>query len=454
MVNLEDIKLPPHSIEAERWVIGSVLIDNEVIQLLEGYKVFPEDFYQKNHQLVYQSIQELWDSNKNVDVVTLSDQLNKNQVLEDVWGIDYLYDLSTAVITSTQVSDYAKILKEKSILRSILQVSQQIAWDVYQELDVDDILDKIEKKIFNLTQTGTSDSLRHIKDILEERQEMYSELVNDPSKVDEWKVMSKYSHLDNLLWGFKPWELMILAARPSMWKTSFVLNLLANAAIKQDKSVALFSLEMWKEQIVDRIMSCISEIPMYKIAKWLLDEEDFANIGDFASRITDTHIYLDDKGWASIPEIKSKLRKLKIEKWQLDFVIIDYLQLMTSVHSKFAGNRVQEIWEISRWLKQLARELEVPIMALSQLSRAVEQRPDKKPQLSDLRESWSIEQDADAVLMLYREDYYDHETDRKGLADVFVRKNRNWPTGDVELVFKDEIMKFYEKAEEEEYPEF
>jgi len=248
------------------------------------------------------------------------------------------------------------------------------------------------------------------------------------------------------LWWFKPWDLVIVAARPSMWKTSFALNLAVNAAIKQKKSVAIFSLEMGNEQIADRVISCVAQIPMFKIHKWLLDEEDFANIWEAMEKISDTNIYVDDRGGSTVSELKSKLRKLRIERWNLDLVIIDYLQLMTVTNVKSMWNRVQEISEISRWLKELARELKVPIIALSQLSRWVEQRQEKKPQLSDLRESGAIEQDADSVLMLYRDDYYDPDSEEKGMADILVRKNRNGPTWDIKLVFVKDTMKFYEKA--------
>ncbi|MBS8121672.1 replicative DNA helicase [Candidatus Vampirococcus lugosii] len=450
MVNLEDIKLPPNNLEAEKGVLGSIILDNDVMYILDSFVMTENDFYQRQHKDIYSCILELHGENKTIDIVTISNQLTKNQKLEDCGGIDYLYELSSSIISPTVAGDYAKIVKDKSILRGILKTTQIISGEVYEEKDTSEILDNIEKQIFNLTQIKTSNSLQHIKDILNRRIEDYMEIVDDPDKINRNKVLSMYNYLDKLLGGFKPGELHILAARPSMGKTSFAINLLVNAAIKQNKSVALFSLEMGNEQIVDRILSAVADIPIYKIHKGQLDEEDFANIGEAMEKIGQVNIFLDDKGGASIPEIKSKLRRLKIEKGALDMVIIDYLQLMSSAGSKFAGNRVQEISEISRGLKEMARELEIPIMALSQLSRAVEQRPDKKPQLSDLRESGAIEQDADAVMMLFREEYYDPDTDRPGTADVLLRKNRNGPTGEVELSFVNEIMKFYDKVPEQE----
>ncbi len=448
MVDIQDLKLPPHHTEAERGVLWAVFLDNEVIYILDWLALFPEDFYHKQHQYIYSAIKKLWDEKKTIDVVTVSDELKKMDVLEDVWWIDYLYELSNSVLTSSVASEYWKIVKEKATLRNILKVSQKIIGDVYSEKDISEILNEIEKKIFDLTQINFSDSLIHIRDILSKRIEDYVQIIDNPDIINNSKVLSNFEKLDNLLWWFKPWELIILAARPSMGKTAFSLNLAINAAVKQKKSVAIFSLEMGKDQIVDRIMSLVSEVPLHKIAKWNLDEEDFAKLGQAMESVSETDIYIDDKGWATIPELKSKLRRLKVEKGKLDMVIIDYLQLMSWVNSKFAWNRVQEIWEISRWLKELARELQIPIIALSQLSRAVEQRPDKRPQLSDLRESWAIEQDADSVLMLYREDYYDPDTDRKGIADIFVRKNRNWPVGEVQLYFNREVMKFYDVADD------
>ncbi len=449
MVSIQDLKLPPHNTDAEKGVLCSVFLDNETIYVLDGLAITPEDFYHKQHQYIYKVMKSLWNEKRTIDVVTVSDELTKLDLLEDIWWVEYLYEISTFVLSPSVAAEYWKIVKEKSVLRNILKTAQKIIWDVFTDKKIDEILESIEKKIFDLTQINFSDSLIHIKEILNKRVEDYMEIIDNPDILNKSKVLSTYKKLDNLLWGFKPGELIILAARPSMWKTAFALNLSINAALKQKKSVAIFSLEMGKEQIVDRILSLVSEVPLYKITKWQLDEEDFANLGQAMEKLSEVDIYIDDRWWATIPELKSKLRRLKVEKGKLDMVVVDYLQLMSWVDSKFAWNRVQEIWEISRWLKELARELQIPIIALSQLSRAVEQRPDKRPQLADLRESGAIEQDADSVLMLYREDYYDPDTDRKGIADIFVRKNRNWPVGDVELYFNREIMKFYDVAEEE-----
>ena len=438
--------LPPHNIEAEKWVIWWALMDNETVWIFEWDGIKWSDFYQKEHWMIYDAIIQLWDEKKTIDPVTVSDQLSKNWNLEFVWWIDYLYELSAFLISPSSCVEYSKIVKEKSLLRQVLKVCQQIMWDAYEQKDTVEIFDSIEKRIFDLTQNQVWDSILSIEEILKNRVEDYMEIVDHPENFNANKVNSGYHQIDEMLTGFKPGELIILAARPSMWKTAFALNLLTNIALGDGKSVAMMSLEMSVESIVDRIMSEVSWVPMYKISKWDLDNADFAQMGEAMEKLSSAKIYLDDHGWLTVPILKSKLRKLKIEEKQLDLVIIDYLQLMHS--TIFQNNKVQEISEISRGLKELAKELKVPIIALSQLSRAVETRVDKKPQLSDLRDSGSIEQDADSVLMLHREEYYDPDTDRKWATDVCIRKNRNWAVWEVELHFEKEIMKFVETKKE------
>lgn len=444
MINLEDIKLPPHNIDAEKGTLGGVLMDNEMMYYYDGLGLFPEDFYQKEHFFIFQWMKKLWWARKTIDVVTLADQLSKDGFLDTIGGNDYLYELSSFLLSTSSCAEYVKIVKEKSVLRNILKTSQKIIGDVYEQKDTLMVLQDIEKRIFDLTQNNVSEKVHSIWEILELRVEEYMEIVDHPEKAHEKKVFSGYHGLDDMLGGFKPAELIILAARPSMGKTAFALNILKNMAVDQKKSVALFSLEMSSEQIADRVLSMVSGIPMRKISKGQLDTEDFTVMGSAMELLSETKIFIDDKWSTTIPELKSKIRRLKIEKTNLDLVIIDYLQLMSGTNSWYSGNRVQEISEISRWLKELARELEIPIMALSQLSREVEKRVDKKPQLSDLRESWAIEQDADGVIMLHREDYYDPDTDKKWLTDICVRKNRNGPIGESELYFEKEIMKFSE----------
>ena len=440
----ENINLPPHNIEAEKWVISWALLDSEVMWIYDSDKLGYKDFYQKEHSYIYEAIQQLRMARKTIDVVTVSDQLSKNWNLDVIGGVDYLYDLSSFLFSTQPCSEYSKIVREKSLLRQVLKVCQWISGEVYEQKDTLQIFDAIEKKIFDLTQNQVGESIIAIWDILEKRVMEYIEYADNPEKLNESKVFSGYEGIDKMLTWFKPGELIILAARPSMGKTAFALNVLNNVALKQQKTVVFISLEMSSESIVDRILSEVAGVPMYKLnGSEQMNEEDFSKIWEANSTLWVAKIFIDDRGALTVPELKSKLRKLKIEKGWLDIVIIDYLQLMHG--TSYAGNRVQEISDISRSLKELARELGVPIMALSQLSRAVEQRVDKKPQLSDLRESGAIEQDADAVLMLHREDYYDPDTDKKGATDVCIRKNRNGAVGEVELHFQKEIMRFTEK---------
>ncbi|PJA48804.1 MAG: replicative DNA helicase [candidate division SR1 bacterium CG_4_9_14_3_um_filter_40_9] len=443
MISLEDIKLPPHNLDAEKGAICGILMENELMYICEGITLIPEDFYNKEHAFIYKAIKDLRTARKTIDVLTVADQLGRDDKLDVVGGTDYLYEISSFLLSFTGADEYVKIVKEKSILRNILKTCQKIIGDVYDQKDTFEVLQTIEKRIFDLTQNNLSETVHSIKEILDKRVEEYMEMVDNPDKLMNSKVHSGYFGLDDLLGGFKPGELIIVAARPSMGKTAFAINVLEKMAVEQKRSVAMFSLEMASEQIVDRILSMVARIPMYKITKGNLDSEDFSNMGEAMETLSGSKIFIDDKGSSTIPQLKSKIRRLKIKE-SLDLVIVDYLQLMSGASTGYSGNRVQEIGEISRGLKELARELEIPIIALSQLSREVEKRVDKKPQLSDLRESGAIEQDADAVLMLHREDYYDPDTDKKGLTDICLRKNRNGPIGEVELYFEKEIMKFSE----------
>lgn len=439
---LEDIKLPPHNTEAEKWTLSGIFLENELLYMYNGIGLSADCFYQREHQHIYTSILTLKENDKTIDVITVCDELGKMWVLDKLGWQDYVVEVSAFAMSTSTCGEYAQIVKEKSVLRNILSTCQKISGDVYDQEDTVKILDQIEKRIFDLTQEKIWSTLQHVKDVLDKRVEEYVEIMDNPELLEQRKVGSGYEGLDEILWWFKQWELLILAARPAMGKTALALNFLINIGIDQKKSVALFSLEMTAQNLVDRLLATVGDIPMHKITRGKLDHQDFSEMWDAISVLWESDIYLDDKWVLTIPELRSKLRRLKIEKWQIDLVVIDYLQLMSGSWFKYEWNRVQEISQISRWLKELAKEISCPVLALSQLSRNVESRIDKKPQLSDLRESGAIEQDADAVLMLYREDYYDDDTDRKWVTDVLVRKNRNWPTGEVELMFNAPTMKF------------
>lgn len=442
-MDIADIKLPPHNNDAEKWVLSCVFLDNDSMYILDAIQLYSEDFYQKEHGLIFEAMSQLRNAKKTIDVVTVGDQLTKNGHFEAIGGSDYLYDLSLYLMTPSVCGEYAKIVKEKSILRSILRVSQKIIWEVYSEKDTPGIIDAIEKQIFSLIQYNQWESLKHISELLNLRVEELMYIADHPEEIDAGKCMSGYHNVDNLTGGFKPWELIILAARPSMGKTAFALNLLLNAAIGQKKSIALFSLEMSALSIIDRLLSTQTKIPMEHITKWLLSDQDYTSIGEAIATLSEFNIYIDEHS-NTIPVIKSKLRKIVVEKGKVDLVIIDYLQLISTSGMKYEGNRVYEISEVSRTLKELAKELKCPIIALSQLSRENEKRPDKKPILSDLRDSWSIEQDADLVMFLYRDEYYDPDTDKKWITDILISKNRNGKVWNAELRFIWSRMKFEE----------
>ncbi len=433
------LKVPPYSIEAEQSILWSLLIDKDCfITIWDLLKV--EDFYDDSNKIIYEIIFELFKSNKPIDLVTVKTKLENQKVLDKVGWITYLTELTEIVPTTSNVYEYALIVKNKSILRKLIKSWNEIISFWYnEEAKINELLEKAEKSIFNVTQTFIRNKLVHINEILTKRYDEFSEIHQDPASIKEHRLQVWFNGLDNKLWWLKWWDMAILAARPSMWKTAFALNIAQNVWFKK-KNIAIFSLEMSKEQLTDRMIASAMWIDSWKLAKGELEDEEFAKIWEAMEKLSNANIYIDDSAWWSLVDLKSKARRLSIESW-LDLIIIDYLQLMTSWNS---FNRVQEVSEISRWIKSLARELNVPIIALSQLSRAVESRPDKRPVLSDLRESWSIEQDADIVMMLYREDYYDEFTEKKWIAEIFIRKNRNGPTWNMELTFNKKNQKFLE----------
>ncbi len=435
------LKVPPHSIEAERAVLGSLLIDKDAIIKVADL-LNQEDFYHEVHGLIYRAILDLYEKRSPIDLLTTKTLLDDRKQLELIGGASYLATLTNEVHTSTHIFNYALIVKQKSTLRKMIRSGDLIMGLGYNEVDpLEMLLEQAEKSLFNISQASIKDKFVHIKEILNTTYDKITEL-HDPATRDKYRgVPTGFRDLDYILTGMQPSDLIILAARPSMGKTALALNIAQNVA-KTGRSVGLISLEMSKEQLVERMFSSLLSVDSWKIKAGKLSEEDFMRIGSVMDELYAMKIFIDDSVGNSISELRSKARRLQMEHG-LDMIIVDYLQLMTvSGMTGNMNNRVNEISEISRSLKQLARELRVPIMALSQLSRAVELRPVKVPQLSDLRESGAIEQDADVVLMMYREDYYEEDTDRAGLTDIYVRKHRNGPIGRVELAFKKEQMKF------------
>lgn len=432
-------KLPPQNIEAEQSALGSLLLDKDaIIKVSDSLK--SDDFYRDDHKLIYQAMLKLYEKRMPIDVVTLSEELEKTGSFETIGGATYLTTLVNAVPTASHVAHYAEIIKQKATLRRLISASNKISELSYSdEADVAHVLDEAEQSLFSVSQQQLRQNFVPIKDILSETFERIDELHKNKGVLRG--VPSGFRDLDNVLSGFQDSDLVIIAARPSMGKTAIVTNIAIHAAIKEKRSIGFFALEMSREQLADRLISLESGVDSWKIRTGNLSDEDFPKIGYAMGTLAEASLYIDDSPTLSVMEIRSKCRRLQIEHG-LDMVVVDYLQLMEGRNRGGDFNRVQEISEISRSLKTLARELNVPVIALSQLSRAVEARPDKRPMLSDLRESGSIEQDADVVIFIYRDDYYIKDSDRRGVTELLVRKHRNGPIGDVELMFIPEQTRF------------
>ncbi len=439
----QDLPTPPHNLEAEKSVLGSLLMDKDgIIKVADMLDV--DDFYYDNHRKIYESVLDLFGKRTPIDILTLSNSLSEKGELDKVGGNAYLTELVNSVISAAHVVQYAVIVKQKSTLRRLIRAGQQVtALGFKEDSEIDELVEEAEKQVFSVSRTFLRDKFTHIKDILAGTYEKISDL-HDPEASDKYRgIPTGFKGLDNMLSGLQKSDLVILAARPAMGKTSFALNIAQNVA-KVGKSVGLISLEMSKEQLVERLFCALLAVDSWKMRTGKLTEEDFARVGSVMDELNQAKIFIDDSVGNSIAELRAKARRLQAEHG-LDVLVIDYLQLMSAGKGGSSiTNRVQEISEISRSLKALARELRIPIIALSQLSRAVENRPSKIPQLADLRESGAIEQDADIVMMLYREDYYEEDTERAGITDLYIRKHRNGPIGRVELVFKKEQMKFYD----------
>lgn len=436
------MKVPPHSLDAEKSTLGAILIDKDALLKVADF-LGVNDFYSDQNAIIYATILDLFQKHTPVDLLTMANALKDNKKLKEVGGEAYLAELTDAVPTATHIFQYASIVKHKATLRKLLKAGDEILGLGYDEVsDMDELLEEAEKCIFSVSQNFVRNKFIHIKDILAQTYEKIADL-HDPEGKEKYRgTPTGFKSLDNLLSGLQPSDLVILAARPSMGKTSFALNIAQNIA-KFGKSVGVMSLEMSKEQLVERMFCSLLGVDSWKLRTGKLSDEDFARIGPIMDELNSAKIFIDDSVGNSITELRAKARRLQMEHG-LDVLIIDYLQLMSLGKPMNQVNRVQEISEISRSFKALARELCIPILALSQLSRAVEMRPSKIPQLSDLRESGAIEQDADVVMMMYREDYYEEDTDRVGITDIFIRKHRNGPTGRIELMFRKEQMRFYD----------
>lgn len=432
--------IPPQNTEAEASILGSVLIDSDAIVKIADI-IRPEDFYDERHARIYEAILQLYERHSPIDVLTLSDQLRSTGMLDMVGGASYLTELTNFVPTATHADRYAEIIAQKSMRRRLIKASQSIAelgFDETQSLQ--ELIENAETRLFEVSQQHIKQDISSIENILSSSFDRLDELHKDKGKLRG--VPTGYKDLDNVLAGLQPSDLFILAARPSMGKTAFSLNLAHNVALKAKMPVLIFSLEMSKEQLVDRLLAAESGVNAWNLRTGNLSDSDFEKIGHAMGALSEAQIFIDDSAGISVSDMRTKARR-EAHQRELGLIIVDYLQLMSG-GARFSSdsNRVQEISEISRGLKGIARELNVPVIALSQLSRSVDSRSPAIPVLSDLRESGSIEQDADVVAFVYREDYYNPDTENKNITKILIKKHRNGPTGDVDLYFDREKQRF------------
>lgn len=428
----------PHSIEAEQSVIGSMIMDREAITVASEL-ICGDDFYGKQYGVVFDTMVELNDEGKPVDLITLQDRLREKDVPPEVSSLEFIRDLITAVPTSANIKYYAGIVAEKATLRKLIRLNEEIANTCYagkENLEV--ILEDTEKRVFELVQKRNTGEFVPIRQVVMNAMDKIEKASKSDGNVTG--IATGFIDLDFRTAGMQPSDLILVAARPSMGKTAFVLNIAQHVAFKLNQTVAIFSLEMSKEQLVNRLFSLESRVDSQHLRTGNLSDAEWEKLIESAGVIGQSNLIIDDTPGISISELRSKCRKYKLEH-DLKLIIIDYLQLMSG-SGRGSDSRQQEISDISRSLKALARELNVPVVALSQLSRAVEQRPDHRPMLSDLRESGAIEQDADVVMFIYRDDYYNKDTEKKGIAEIIIAKQRNGPIGTVELVWLPDYTKF------------
>ena len=430
-------RVMPHSIEAEQSVIGAMIMDRDAVTVASEM-LNVEDFYQKQYGILFEAMTELYSEGKPIDLITLQNRLKEKDVPPEISSLEFVRDMITTVPTSANVKYYAEIVSEKALLRRLIKVNEDIAAECYAGKErVEDILEDTEKQIFQVLQRRSSDDFVPIKEVVLNALDKIE--AASRSKGSVTGMATGFIDLDYKTSGFQPSDLILIAARPSMGKTAFVLNIAEYMAFRSNETVAIFSLEMSKEQLVNRLFALESRVDSQILRTGNLSDRDWANLIEAAGTIGRSNLIIDDTPGISVAELRSKCRKFKLEH-NLGIIMIDYLQLMQG--SRRSESRQQEISDISRSLKELARELQVPVVALSQLSRAVEQRPDHRPMLSDLRESGAIEQDADVVMFLYRDDYYNHDTEKKDVAEVIIAKQRNGPIGTVELAWLPRFTKF------------
>lgn len=441
MAKEDSPRVPPQNTEAEASLLGSILIDSDAIVKIADI-VDVEDFYDKRHGQIYKAIRTLYNKRSPIDVLTLSDQLRSTEDLESVGGASYLTELTNFVPTASHVERYAEIVATKALRRRLIKANSEIAEFAYKEdKSLQELIEQAEARLFEVSQRHTTHDIVSLERILGESFDRLDELHKDKGAMRG--VPTGFKDIDNILAGLQRSDLLVLAARPSMGKTALSLNLAHNIAVKAGIPVLLFSLEMSKEQLVDRLLAAEAGVDAWNLRTGNLSDSDFEKIGHAMGTLSEAQIFIDDTPSITVAEMRTKARRESHQR-PLGLIVVDYLQLMSggTRFSNEGGNRVQEISEISRGLKGIARELNVPLIALSQLSRSVESRSPQIPQLSDLRESGSIEQDADVVAFMYREEYYNPDTERKNITDIFIKKHRNGPTGALELYFDREKQRF------------
>ena len=437
-------RLPPQNLEAEQSVLGSILLDNEVYATIEGI-IGADHFYKEGHRKIFRAMEKLFHRNEPLDLVTLTEELRQTGELEGVGSVPYLIGLADSVPTAAYAENYARIVVEKATLRDLISASGSIMQTAYdQAMPLEQILDKAEANIFELSSKKRSHNFQGMSALMGETFVQINELLNNPDPVSG--LRTGFKELDILTAGLQPSSLNVLAARPAMGKTAFALTIGQHVAMREKKTVGIFNLEMSAVQLVTRMLCSEARVDMSRVRNGQLSDRDFQRLADTAGRLAEAPIYIDDNADMSVMELRSRARRLMAEH-DLGLIIIDYLQLMSGSARLSGGeNRQQEISTISRGLKILARELDIPVLALSQLSRAVESRPNKRPLLYDLRESGSIEQDADLVAFIYRDEYYDPQSEKQGIAEIILGKQRNGPVGTVELQFHNAHVRFNDLA--------
>ena len=442
---ISSLKVPPHSIEAEQSILGGLLIDNKAIDRIAG-QVSASDFYRNDHQIIFSHISKLIDNNQPADIVTVAESLEQNSELTKVGGVAYLGLIAENTPTASNISGYAKIVRERSIMRNLVDVGSDIVESAFspQGKDAQQLLDESESKIFQIADAGTSEKLGFvdIKELLPKAAQRIDDLyqLDDPNGVTG--VPSGYSDLDQKTAGLQPGDLIIIAGRPSMGKTSLALNIAEHVGMEAGLPVAIFSMEMGAAQLTMRLLGSVGKLDQHKMRIGQLEDEDWPKLTNALGVLNEAPIFIDEGSALNSYEVRARARRLHRQQGKLGLIVIDYIQLMSSANDQSGENRATEVSEISRSLKALAKELNVPVVALSQLNRSVESRPDKRPMMSDLRESGAIEQDADVIMFIYRDEVYNPETAEKGVAEILLSKQRNGPTGVVKLTFLGQYTRF------------